>query len=211
MGLERPGDAPHLLPPPPERGAARCAALRDRSAAHELRAVGRPVARARRRLRRRALEHDGARDHPRRAPQRAVRRAGDRGVRGVRGLGRAVHARGGRAADRRARRRDPRDGARLRARRPGDDLLDARDHRAPQRRRQRPRADQPRPAVRPRRPLRLRPQPAARPEQRPGRRRHGRDPEQAAGLPGPRARRRSARPVRGRVGHPDPGRSTAGT
>ena len=35
-------------------------------------------------------------------------------------------------------------------------------------------------ALRPRRPLRLGPEPAARPEQRPGRRRHGRDPEQAA-------------------------------
>ena len=36
----------------------------------------------------------------------------------VRRLGRAVHARGGRAADRRSRRGDPRDGARVRARRP---------------------------------------------------------------------------------------------
>ena len=47
-------------------------------------------------------------------------------------------------------------------------------------RRQRALADQPRAALRPRRPLRLGPQPAARPEQRAGRRRHGRDPEQAA-------------------------------
>ena len=73
------------------------------------------------------------------------------------------------------------------------DLLDARHHRAPQRRRQRLRADRPRPADRPRRPLRLRPQPAARPEQRPGRRRHGRAAEPAARLPAtsrttPRAR-----------------------
>ena len=44
-------------------------------------------------------------------------------------------------------------------------------------------------ALRPRRPVRLRAQPAARPEQRAGRRRHGRDPQQAAGLPGHRARR----------------------
>ena len=66
-------------------------------------------------------------------------------------------------------------------------------------RRQRPRADQPRAAVRPRRALRLGPQPAARPEQRAGRRRHGRDPEQAARLPGHRARRtRRARASRRR-------------
>ena len=57
-------------------------------------------------------------------------------------------------------------------------------------------ADQPRPADRARRPLRLGAQPAARPEQRAGRRRHGRDPEQAAGLPGHRGRSRGARAVR---------------
>ena len=50
---------------------------------------------------------------------------------------RAVDARARRARDRRAGRPDPRGRPRLRARRPGDDLLDARDHRAPQRRRQR--------------------------------------------------------------------------
>ena len=59
-------------------------------------------------------------------------------------------------------------------------LLDARDHRAPQRGRQRVRADQPRAARRRRRPLRRGAAAAARPEQRAGRRRHGRDPEQAA-------------------------------
>ena len=117
----------------------------------------------------------------------------------------------GERADRRAGGGDPRDGARLRACRPGDDLLDARDHRAPQRRRQRPRAHQPRPALRPRRPLRLGPQSAARAEQRPGRRRHGRDPEQAARLPGHRARRRGARTVRGGLGRRRSARSTAGT
>ena len=65
-------------------------------------------------------------------------------------------------------------------------VLDARDHRAPQRGRQRARADQPVAADRARGPLRLGPQPAAGAEQRPGRRRHGRDPEQAARLPGHR-------------------------
>ena len=54
-------------------------------------------------------------------------------------------------------------------------LLDARHHRASQRRRQRPRADQSRAAHRSRRPLRLRTLSAARSEQRAGRRRHGRD------------------------------------
>ena len=73
------------------------------------------------------------------------------------------------------------------------DLLDARDHRAPQRRRQRLRADQPLAARRRGRPLRRRPAAAARPEQRAGRRRHGRDPEQAAGLPGRARTPRSAR------------------
>ena len=92
----------------------------------------------------------------------------------------------------------------LRERRPRDDLLDARDHRAPQRRRQRLLPDQPRPADRARRPLRLGPQPAARPEQRAGRRRHGRDPEQAAGLPGHRERPRSTREYRAGVGGDDP-------
>ena len=166
--------------------------------------MGRPLARPRRRSRHRALEHHGPRDHPRGTAQRLVRRARDGGLRGVRRLGRAVHARGGRAPHRRPGRRDPRDRARLRARRPGDDLLDARDHRAPQRGRQRPRAHQPRPALRARGALRLGAQPAPRAEQRPGRRRHGRHPQQASGLPGHRARPRRARTVRGRLGDADP-------
>ena len=65
-------------------------------------------------------------------------------------------------------------------RRPRPDLLDARDHRAPQRGGQRVRADQPRPPHGARRPLRLRSRPAARAEQRAGRRRHGRDSGEAA-------------------------------
>ena len=129
-----------------------------------------------------------------------VHRRRDDQLRRVRGVGRAVHAGRGRAHHRRPGRRDPRRRARVRAGRPGDDLLDARHHRAPRRRRQRPVADQPGAAVRPRRPLRLGPEPAARAEQRAGRRRHGRDPEQADRLPGHRARRRGARAVRGRLG-----------
>ncbi len=101
---------------------------------------------------------------------------------------RALHARLRGARDRRPGRGHPRGRPGVRPRRPGDDLLDARDHRAPQRRRQRPRPDQPRAADRARRPLRQRPQPAARPEQRPGRRRHGRAPRPAAGVPVRRAR-----------------------
>ena len=126
------------------------------------------------------------------------------GIRRVRRLGRAVDARAGRARDRRAGRGDPRRRPRLRARRPGDHLLDARHHRAPQRGRQRLRAHQPRAPHRPRRPLRLGAEPAARPEQRPGRRRHGRDPEQAPRLPGHRARRRGPRQVREGLGYDDP-------
>ncbi len=67
-----------------------------------------------------------------------------------------------------------------------------------ERRRQRPRADQPRAPVRARRPLRLGPQPAARPEQRAGRRRHGRDPEQAARA----SRTSSATPTRAPASRP---------
>ena len=74
----------------------------------------------------------------------------------------------------------PRAGPRVRDGPARDDLLDARHHRAPQRRRQRPRPDRPRPADRPRRPLRQRRQPVAWPEQRPGRRRHGRPPRPPA-------------------------------
>ncbi len=70
-------------------------------------------------------------------------------------------------------------------------LLDARHHRAPQRRRQRSRAHQPRAALRPRRAVRLGSQSAARTEQRSGRRRHGRDPQQVSRRPG---RRRSGQP-----------------
>ena len=54
-------------------------------------------------------------------------------------------------------------------------------------------------------------EPAARPEQRSGRRRHGRDPEQASRLPGRREDRRGACAVRGGLGHASCRRSTAGT
>ena len=158
----------------------------------------------RRRLRHRARQRDGARDHPLGPPQPHLHQPRHHRLRGVRRLRRALHARGRRAAHRRARQGHPRGRPRIRARGPGDDLLDARDHRAPQRGGQRPRADQPRPAVRPRGPLGLGPQPAARPEQRAGRRRHGRDPQQAARLPGHRERRRRAGPVRARLGRADP-------
>ncbi len=103
---------------------------------------------------------------------------------------------------------DPRGRARVREGRPRDDLLDARHHRAPQRRRQRPGADQPRAPDRSRRQLRQRPEPAPRAEQRPGRRRHGRDPEQAPRVPGHRPTIRTARARSRRRGA---GRSCRGT
>ena len=108
-------------------------------------------------------------------------------------------------------RRHPRAGARLRPRRPRPDLLDARHHRAPQRRRQRARAHQPGAAHRPRRPLRLGPQPAARPEQRAGRRRHGR--ASRTGCPASRTSRTTscAREVRARLGRARSRRRRAGT
>ena len=165
-----------------------------RPAPHRLRAVGRRLARHRRRHRHRPRQHDRPRDHPARAcTTRSSSSAPRPDFEEYAALGRGVDARARRARDRRARATLIQELAHAYARADrARDLLDARHHRAPQRRRQRPRADQPRPAHRPRRPLRLGPEPAARAEQRPGRRRHGRDPEQAARLPGHRARRRGA-------------------
>ena len=95
-------------------------------------------------------------------------------LRGLRGVGRGLDARTRRAGHRRAGRGDPRARPHLRHRQGRPAVLDARHHRAPQRRRQRARALQPGAAHRAGRPLRRRAQPAARPEQRAGRRRHGR-------------------------------------
>ena len=70
--------------------------------------------------------------------------------------------------------------------RTGPDLLDARDHGAPQRNRQRPFAHQPRSAHGPCGALRLRPRTDKGPEQRAGWRGHGGVPQQAARIPGRR-------------------------
>ena len=203
MGQQRPGDAPDLLPPPPEGGAQRCPAVRRGSPPHHVRAVGRPVAGPGRGHRHRAGECDGSRDHRRGPRERGVHRAGHQRVRGVQGGGGAVDPRARRAGHRRARGGDPGDRPRLRDRRAGDDLLDPGHHRAPQRRRQRPGADQPLAAVRARGPVGQRPQPAPRPEQRPGRRRHGRPPGSAAGFPA-RGERRAAGRLRRGLGRDDP-------
>ncbi len=120
-----------------------------------------------------------------------------------RARGRAVHARVRGARDGRARGRDPRGGPHLRQGRPRDDLLDTRHHRAPQRGRQRARADLAGAADGARREVRQRHQPAPRPEQRPGRRRHGRAPRSPGGLPA-RRERRAPRQVRQPVGRPGP-------
>ena len=145
--------------------------------------------------------------HNREFIERATQR-----LRGLRGRGRAVHARARRARSRACRPTSIRDVAHTYARADRAQIcwtLGITEHHNA--RRQRARADQPRAAHRPRRALRLGPEPAARPEQRAGRRRHGRDPEQAARLPGPRARRRGARQVRARLGRDDPAAATAGT
>ena len=94
--------------------------------------------------------------------------------------------------------------------RPCPALLDARHHRAPQRRRQRGVADQPGAAHRPRRAGRERPQPAAGAEQRAGRRRHGRGAQPAAWLPG-HPRRRGPAPRSTRRGVRRSRRATAST
>ena len=186
LGVERARDAPDLLPSRPQGGPPGRPVVRGRSTALQQRAVGRHLAGARRRHRHRARQHDRPRDHPRRPGQRDVRRARHDRLRGVQGLGRAVDARGGRAGDRSTGRDDPRAGPRLRARRTGGPVLDARHHRARDRGRQCAVADQPGPDDRARGPLGLGPESAARPEQRPGRRRHGRNSQQAPGLPGHR-------------------------
>ena len=144
------------------------------------------------------------RDHPRRPGPRALRRAGDHRLRRARRLRRAVDARARRAGDRRPGRGHPRAGPRLRLGRPGPAVLDARHHRAPQRRRQRAGPHQPGAADRPRRALRLGAQPPPRPEQRAGRGRHGRHPQPAARLPGHPRRRRCAS-VRAGLGLHPPG------
>ena len=105
--------------------------------------------------------------------QRELHRAGDDRLRRVRRVGRGVDVGARRRGHRDPGGGDPRGRARLCPRRSGATVLDARHHGAPQRRRQRPRAHQPGPALRPRRSLGVRAQPAARPEQRAGRRRHG--------------------------------------
>ncbi len=107
--------------------------------------MGRRLARARRRHRHRARPHDGARDHPRRPREPPLRRS--RRPTGFAEYAAHVEpytlAEGERITGVPAETiRDDR--ARLRARRPRDDLLDARHHRAPRGRRQRALADQPR-------------------------------------------------------------------
>ena len=163
----------------------RRAADRRRPPAHAVGAVGRPLARARRRHRHPARERGRARDHRRRVSptwsSSSGRPSGFEAYResvepwtldeaervtgvpadAIRELAHAYGRRDERAA-----------------------LLDARDHRAPQRGRQRVRADQPRAAHGQGRQVGLGPAAAARPEQRAGRGRHGRDPEQAARVPG---------------------------
>ena len=203
MGQQRPRDAPDLLPSPAPRRPQRRPADRGRPAPDLVGGMGRPVARARRRERHRAGQRRRARDH--RVGPRAsrVHRTRHRGLRGVSGQGRVVHARVRGTRNGRPRRRHPRAGPCPGDRAAGDDLLDPRNHRAPQRGRQRPRPHRPGAADRPRRALRLRSQPAPRPEQRPGRRRHGRAARPAARLPA-RRERRFARAVRRRVGRAGP-------
>ena len=165
--------------------------------------MGGRLARARRRVGHRAGQRGRAGDHRGGPREPRVHRPGDERLRGLQGQGRVVHARVRRARDRRPGRPHPRARPRLRDGRQGDDLLDPRHHRAPQRGRQRHRADQPRGAHRARRPVRQWPEPAPRPEQRPGRRRHGRPARPAAGLPA-RRERRAPGAVRRGLGRPGP-------
>ena len=210
MGQQRPRDASDLLPSPAQGRPQGRPAVRGRPAPDVVGRMGRRLAGPRRRQRHRAGQRDGARDHPRRAREPRVHRARDRRLRCLQGEGRVVHARVRRARDGRPGRGHPRARPRLRDGAAGDDLLDARHHRAPQRGRQRPGPDLPRPADRARRPLRQWRQPVAWPEQRPGRRRHGRPPRPPARLPA-RRERRAAGEVRRRVGRRGPAQRAAGT
>ena len=84
VGHERPGDAPDLLPPPPEGGASGCPADHHRPAPHQLSAewadlwlgldVGSDIALA---------NAMAPRDHPRRPRERGVHRPGDVRLRGL--------------------------------------------------------------------------------------------------------------------------------
>ena len=147
MGQQRPGDAPDLLPPPPEGGAPGRPADRRRPAPDVVSAqwadlwlgldVGSDIALAN-------------------AMGREIIAAGlandefiARATTGFEAYRAAVEPYTLEYAERetgRPGRGDPRGGPRLRHGRPGDDLLDPGHHRAPQRGRQRPRADQPRAA-----------------------------------------------------------------
>ena len=202
VGVESARDASDLLPPSAAGAPPRRATVRHRSAADQLRAVGRGVGGAGRGIRHRPGQRHGPGDHRRRPAASRVHRQRDHRLRGVSCRGRALHAGLGRAGEPGAGRAHPHDGARLRARGPRHDLLDARHHRASQRGRQRARAGEPRPADRPRGPVRLGAQSAPGAEQRPGRRRHGRAARSAARLPARRERRAAVevRPGVGRAG-----------
>ena len=208
-GVERARDASDLLPPPAEgvRRGARLYAVDPRRTTGR---VGRRVARARRRLGHRAGQHDRPRDHRGRASQN--REFIEHATTGFEAYARRSSPTRSSAASAKPACRPTRSARwRTRTRAPiAPDLLDARHHRAPQRRRQRAGAHQPGAADRPRRPLRLRAVTAARAEQRPGRRRHGRDPEQAPGFQD--IERRRARPkFEARVGPTDPAERGDGT
>ena len=190
MGGQPPGEPSDHLPSHPEGGAPRREAVRGGSPADPVCPVGGRVARSARRSRHCARQRHGAGHHPRGSGERAVRGPRHRRVRRLPALGGGVHAGARGGPHRGARGGDPRGGHHLRPVRPLHHLLDARDHRAPQRGRQRAGPHQPVPAHRSRGAIRLGPQPAARPEQRPGRRRHGRLAQPVRGLPGPAGPRR---------------------
>ena len=174
LGLERPRDASDHVPAHAQGAAERRPPGGRRPPPDRERPLGERARRPPRGLGHRPRQRHRARRHRGGPPARLVHRQQHARLRGAPQVGRTHHAGVGGARDRRARRADPADRPPLRDGRPGHHLLDARDHRAPQRGRQRPRAHQPGPPHRPRRPARLRAQSPPGPEQRPGRRRHGR-------------------------------------
>ena len=177
VGIERARDAPDLLPPRPEGGAQRRAALRGRSAADGVGPVGRRLARPRRRHRHRARQRHGARDHRTRASRTSafIERA-TTGFEAYRGVASSRTRSSARERDhRRAGGRDPR-GWRTPTRAPTAAMICwtlgiTEHHNA---------VDNVLALINLALltghvgPLRLGPQSAARPEQRAGRRRHGR-------------------------------------
>ncbi len=130
VGVERAGDAPDFLPPPPQRHQAWSTSLYDRPASNFVRRMGGHLGRTRCRYGYRAVEHDGTRDHRIESRQPGIHPQRDDRVRRVLRLSPGLDARTRRSGDWRTSNRHPGDCARVRQGPARDDLLDAGNYRA---------------------------------------------------------------------------------